>query len=66
MPLTTNFSRQGEARGRDLHWCCRIPQMGYIAPANSNTGKGHLHNLQNGHKSGSQICVSAGNSKHIM
>ena len=68
MPLNAYFLSRGQARRRDLHSCCRIRRIGYIAPANSDTGKGHLYNLhsKNGHKSSSQIFVSAGNSKQIM
>ena len=45
MPLNASFLSREQARGRDFHSSCRIRRIGYIAPANSDTGKGHLHNL---------------------
>ena len=44
-PLNASFSSRGKARGRDLHSSCRSRRIGYTAPADSATGKGHLHNL---------------------
>ena len=45
MPLNASFLSRGKARGRVLHSSCRTRRTGYTAPANSATGKGHLHNL---------------------
>ena len=45
MPLNASFLSRGKARGRDLHSPCRLRRIGYIAPANSDTEKGYLHNL---------------------
>ena len=45
MPLNASFSGRGQARGTGLHSPCRIWRIGYIAPVDSDIGKGHLYNL---------------------
>ena len=46
MPLNASFLGRGQARGRGLHSSSRIRRIGYIAPADSDTGKGHFYNLR--------------------
>ena len=44
-PWNSPFSSWGKARGWNRHSPCRILRIGYIAPADCDTRKGHLHNL---------------------